>query len=155
VQADTIELLSTKGKFTTERAVILAEAIDMGIEKSQLVTVPVMDARLAETNSRISQLATRMESGFAAVNARIDSNFLALNARIDGVTASLNARIDGTAASLSARIDSTTATLNARMDSVDLKIKLIIALIVGQTALSPVGMHALSSLRQALSTLVH
>jgi len=43
MQAEVIELLSAKGKFPTEQALALVEAIDMAIEKTQLVTVPVMD----------------------------------------------------------------------------------------------------------------
>jgi hypothetical protein len=33
-------------------------------------------------------------------------------------------------------------------------VKMIIAMLLGQTALGPIGMQAFSSLRQALSTLV-
>jgi hypothetical protein len=101
VQAETIELLSVKGKFTAEQAVILAAAIDMGIDKAQLVTVPIMDAR------------------FAAVDAR----FTQLEARID-------------------------------LKMQRWAVKTIIAILVGQTALGPIGMEAFNSLRQALSTLV-
>ncbi|HEV7447099.1 MAG TPA: hypothetical protein VGO18_31310 [Steroidobacteraceae bacterium] len=102
MQAEVIDLLSGKGKFPTEQALVLAEAIDMAIEKTQFVTVPILDAR------------------FAAVNARIDS-------------------------------------LEARMD---LKlerwaVKMVIAMLLSQTALGPIGMGALDAVRRALSTLVH
>jgi hypothetical protein len=109
VQAETIELLSVKGKFTTEQAVIVAAAIDMGIEKAQFVTVPIIDARFAAMDAR-----------FAAVDARFDS-------------------------------------LEARMDLKMQRwaVKVVIAVLVGQTALGPIGLEAFSSLRQALSTLVH
>jgi hypothetical protein len=109
VQAETIELLSVKGKFTTEQAVIVAAAIDMGIEKAQFVTVPIMDARFAAMDAR-----------FAAVDARITQ-------------------------------------LEARMELTMQRwaVKVVIAMLVGQTALGPIGLQAFSSLRQALSTLVH
>jgi hypothetical protein len=109
VQAETIELLSVKGKFTTEQAVIMAAAIDMGIEKAQFVTVPIMDARFAAMDAR-----------FAAVDARITQ-------------------------------------LEARMDLTMQRwaVKVVMAVLVGQTALGPIGLQAFSSLRQALSTLVH
>ncbi|MDB6161730.1 MAG: hypothetical protein JWO04_5436 [Gammaproteobacteria bacterium] len=102
MQAEVIDLLSGKGKFPTEQALVLAEAIDMAIEKTQFVTVPILDAR------------------FAAVNARIDS-------------------------------------LEARMD---LKlerwaVRMVIAMLLSQTALGPIGMGALDAVRRALSTLVH
>jgi hypothetical protein len=102
MQAEVIDLLSGKGKFPTEQTLVLAEAIDMAIEKTQFVTVPILDAR------------------FAAVNARIDS-------------------------------------LEARMD---LKlerwaVRMVIAMLLSQTALGPIGMGALDAVRRALSTLVH
>ena len=109
MQAEMIELLSVKGKFTTEQAVIVAAAIDMGIEKAQLVTVPIMDARFAAMDAR-----------FAAVDARFDS---------------LEARLD--------------------LKMQRWAVKVVIAVLVGQTALGPIGLEAFSSLRQALSTLVH
>jgi SNF family Na+-dependent transporter len=108
VQAETIELLSVKGKFTTEQAVIVAAAIDMGIEKAQLVTVPILDARLATVDAR-----------FASLEARL---------------ASLEVRLE--------------------LKMQRWAVKVVIAMLVGQTALGPIGLEAFSSLRQALSTLV-
>jgi hypothetical protein len=113
VQAEMIELLSVKGKFTTEQAVIVAAAIDMGIEKAQWVTVPILDARLAAVDARITRLEARMESGFASLEARLDLKMQRW------------------------------------------AVKVVIAVLVGQTALGPIGLEAFSSLRQALSTLVH
>lgn len=108
MQAETIELLSVKGKFTTEQAVIVAAAIDMGIEKAQLVTVPILDARLATVDAR-----------FASLEARL---------------ASLEVRLE--------------------LKMQRWAVKVVIAMLVGQTALGPIGLEAFSSLRQALSTLV-
>jgi hypothetical protein len=120
MQAELIDLLSGKGKFPTEQALVLAEAIDMAIETAQFVTVPILDARFAVADARTTRMEARMDSGFTAVNARIDS-------------------------------------LEARMD---LKlerwaVKMVIAMLVSQTALGPIGMGALHAVRQALSTLVH
>jgi len=50
--------------------------MEMTIEKAQLVTVPIIDAR------------------FAAVNARIDSGFAAVNARIDALEAKVDAKLE-------------------------------------------------------------
>ena len=53
--ANTVELLSAKAGFPTEQALAVAEAIDMAIVDSQLVTVPILDARLAALEARIDQ----------------------------------------------------------------------------------------------------
>src|SRR5689334_14650333 len=69
MQAAVIDLLSVKGKFSTEQALVLAEAIDMTIEKAQLVTVPILDARLGILNGRMD----RIEACFVAFEARMES----------------------------------------------------------------------------------
>ena len=127
MQAEMIDLLSGKGKFPTEQALVLAEAIDMAIEKTQFVTVPILDMRFAAVDAR-----------FAAVDAR----FAAVDARI----AQLEAR-------LTARIDSLEARMDLKMER--WAVRMVIAMVLTQTALGPIGMGALDAVRRALSTLVH
>jgi hypothetical protein len=153
VQADTIELLTDKGKFAPAQAVVLAAAIDMGIEKAQLVTVPILDARLAAFDARFARLEARVESGFALTNARLESSFASLNERLESTSASLNERLESSSVSVNSRIDSLEARMDLRMHR--WAVKMIIAMLLGQTALGPIGLQAFSSLRQVLSTLVH
>lgn len=120
MQAEVIDLLSGKGKFPTEQALVLAEAIDMAIEKAQFVTVPILDARFAKVDARFERLEARMESGFTAVNARIH----ALEVKMD-----------------------------AKMER--WAVRMVIAMLIGQTALGPIGMSALDAVRRVLLTLVH
>ncbi|MEA3177448.1 MAG: hypothetical protein QOI59_971 [Gammaproteobacteria bacterium] len=159
MQADTIELLTEKGKFAPAQAVILAAAIDMGIEKAQFVTVPILDARLAavdarfaDVDARLTRLEVRVESGFASLSARLESSSAALSARLESSFASLSARLESSSALSYSRIDSLEARMDLKMHR--WAVKMIIAMLLGQTALGPIGMQAFSSLRQALSTLV-
>jgi hypothetical protein len=159
VQADTIELLTEKGKFAPAQAVILAAAIDMGIEKAQFVTVPILDARLAavdarfaDVDARLTRLEARVESGFASLSARLESSSAALSARLESSFAALSARLESNSALSNSRIDSLEARMDLKMHR--WAVKMIIAMLLGQTALGPIGMQAFSSLRQALSTLV-
>ncbi len=133
MQAEMIDLLSAKGKFPTEQALVIAEAIDMAIEKAQFVTVPILDARFAAVDVR-----------FAAV----DVHFAAADAR----TTRLEARMDSGFASVNARIDSLEARMDLKLER--WAVKLVIAMLVSQTALGPIGMGALHAVRQSLSTLV-
>lgn len=112
MQAEVIDLLSGKGKFPTEQALVLAEAIDMAIEKTQFVTVPILDARFAT-----------LEVRFAAIDAR----FAAVEARI--------------------------AMMDAKMER--WAVRMVIAMLVSQTALGPIGIGALDTVRRVLSTLLH
>lgn len=159
MQADTIELLTEKGKFAPAQAVILAAAIDMGIEKAQFVTVPILDARLAavdarfaDVDARLTRLEARVESGFASLSARLESSSAALSARLESSFAALSARLESNSALSNSRIDSLEARMDLKMHR--WAVKMIIAMLLGQTALGPIGMQAFSSLRQALSTLV-
>jgi hypothetical protein len=109
MQAEIIDLLSGKGKFPTEQALALAEAIDMAIEKTQFVTVRILDAR------------------FAAVDAR----FAKIEARIDALEVRMDAKMERWA------------------------VRMVIAMLISQTALGPIGMSALDAVRRVLLTLVH
>ncbi len=113
MQAQTIELLSEKGKFSMEQALILAEAMDQVVERTQFVTVPILDARLA------------------TVTARIDSSEARLDARIDSLEAKLDAKFERWT------------------------IRIVIAMILSQTALGPIGIQAFESMKQVLATLGH
>jgi hypothetical protein len=134
MQAEVIDLLSRKGKFPTEQALVLAEAIDMAIEKTQFVTVPILDARFAAAD-------VRLEARFAAIDAR----FAAIDVRF----AKIDARFDR----LEARIDALEVKLDAKMER--WAVRMVIAMLISQTALGPIGMSALDAVRRVLLTLVH
>src|SRR5882757_940439 len=102
MQAQTIELLSGKGKFSMEQALTLAEAMDGVIEKAQVVTIPILDARLAMVSAR-----------FDALEAKLDSKFERWTMRM------------------------------------------IIAMLLSQTATGPIGMHVFESMRQMIATVGH
>src|SRR6266702_6224373 len=125
MQAEMIDLLSGKGKFPTEQALVLAEAIDMAIDKTQFVTVPILDARYAAVEVRFAAVDAR----FARLEARMESGFAAMNARIDSLEARMDLKMERWA------------------------IRMVIAMLVSQTALGPIGMSALDAMRRALSTL--
>ena len=100
MQAETVELLSVKGKFPMEQALVLAEVMDLVIEKAQFVTVPILDARIAIVNARIDALEAKMDAKFERWTTRM-----------------------------------------------------IIAMVLSQTATGPIGMHVFESLKQVLATL--
>jgi hypothetical protein len=95
MQAQTIELLSGKGKFSMEQALTLAEAMDGVIEKAQFVTIPILDARLD------------------ALEAKLDAKFERWTMRV------------------------------------------IIAMVLSQTATGPIGMHVFESMKQMIATVAH
>ena len=157
MQAETIELLRGKGKFSMEQALVLAEAIERMVEKAQFVTVPILDARIAA-------LTARADTSEAMSGARIELVRAELIARIELVRAELIARIDAVETRLLARIESVEARLDARIDSLEAKLdakferwttRIIIVMVLSQAALGPIGMQAFESVKQVLATLGH
>ena len=73
MQAATVEVLVTKGKFDPQIAIALAEAIDMAIKSSQLVTVPILDARMAAVDARFDAMEARISARFTAVEAGLET----------------------------------------------------------------------------------
>jgi hypothetical protein len=48
IHAEAVEILVSKGKFEPQVAIGIAEAIEVSMNRTQLVTVPILDARLQE-----------------------------------------------------------------------------------------------------------
>ena len=148
MQAATVELLKRKGRFPSEQALAVAEAIDMAIADQQLVTVPILDARLVATeakvdarfvaheanvDARFAASEAKVEARFVAHEAKMDGRFVALEGKMDARFAASEAKMDGRFAQSDARI----AALEARLDR--FRLQIIIAILIGHVALGPVG----------------
>ena len=141
MRAETIERLSAKGHFSSEQALALAEAMDTVIEEAQLVTVPILDSRMGVIDTRFAQIDVRFEK----MEARMEARFAKVDARFDAV----NTRIDGVE-----------ARLKTGFEAVDIRFKvwgfrIILAIVVSQAALGPVGLSALELAKKILSTAGH
>ena len=167
MHAGMIDLLSAKGKFPPEQAVVLAEAIDMAIEKAQLVTVPILDARLAAVNTRSDSLeakvTAKIDASEAQLTAKIHASEAQLTAKIHASEAKLTAKIHASEAMLTAKIDASEAMLTGKINALEAKldakmerwaVKMVIVMVAVQTALGPIGMQVLNTVRQALATLI-
>ena len=126
MQAATVELLKRKGRFPSEQALAVAEAIDMAIADQQLVTVPILDARLAATEAKV-------DARFVTHEANVDARFAASEAKVEARFVALEAKMDARFAQSDIRI----AALEARLDR--FRLQIIIAILIGHVALGPVG----------------
>jgi len=128
------------------------EAMDIVIDKTQLVTVPILDSRLGVIDSRFSDIDRRfaqIEVRFERMEARfakIDARFESMEARFNVV----NAGIDGEEASLETGYE-------AMIDIIFRKwgFRIILATVLSQAALGPVGLSALELAKRLLSTVGH
>lgn len=130
MQAAIVDVLVQKGRFDPQIALAVAEAIDMTIGTSQLVTVPILDARLDTVESR--------------VNARFDAVESRMNARFDAMASGVNVRFEALEARMDARFEAADAKTDAKLQS--MKAELILW-IIGMT----VGSAFLPKLVAALS----
>jgi len=53
IHAEAVEILVTKGRFEPKVAIGIAEAIEVSMTLAQLVTVPILDARLLELRTEL------------------------------------------------------------------------------------------------------
>jgi hypothetical protein len=63
-------MLVQKGKFDLPTAVAIAEALDMTLVTTQVVTVPLLDARLAVIRSDMREFKAEVAAEFKAAEAR-------------------------------------------------------------------------------------
>ena len=165
MRAETIERLSAKGHFSSEQALALAEAMDTVIEKAQLVTVPILDSRMAVIDSRFADVDLRfaqinvrfdqMEARFAQIDVRferMEARFAKVDARFESMEAQFGA--------VNARIDGVEARMKTGFEAVDIRFKvwgfrIILATVLSQAALGPVGLSALELAKKILSTVGH
>jgi len=115
--------------------------MDTVIEEAQLVTVPILDSRMGVIDTRFAQIDVRFEK----MEARMEARFAKVDARFDAV----NTRIDGVE-----------ARLKTGFEEVDIRFKvwgfrIILAIVVSQAALGPVGLSALELAKKILSTAGH
>ena len=152
MQAATVELLKRKGRFPSEQALAVAEAIDMAIADQQLVTVPILDTRFAASRAdvdarfaaheanvgaRFAAHEANVDARFAASEAKVDARFVALEAKMDGRFVALEGKMDARFAASEAKVDTRFVALEAKMDR--FRLQIIIAVLIGHVALGPVG----------------
>jgi hypothetical protein len=103
-QAATVDSLIKKGKFEPQVAMAIAEAIDNAMSDSQLVTVPILDARFADHRAEIRgdllRLENKIDSVSAALDKKIDVSFATLAGKMDVSVAKLGELNERTKAEL-------------------------------------------------------
>jgi tetrahydromethanopterin S-methyltransferase subunit G len=154
MKADTVDVLTTKGRFQTEQALAVAEAIDMAIRDAQLVTVPILDARFLEAGSRVdnrfAEADAKVEKRFAEVNQRFAEADVKLEKRFAEVNqrfAEVDAKVENGFTKITAQIETSEAKAEAR--DARLRLHLFVVVVVCLAVTSPLGVAALEALKRA------
>lgn len=102
----------------------IAEAIDNAVNESQFVTVPILDARLAEfradIRSDLSRQDHKIDTTRADLENKIDATRMVLENKIETTRVELDKKIDTTRVELEAKMDVGFATLQEKIVGVSL-----------------------------------
>jgi hypothetical protein len=129
MQAATVDVLVQKGRFDPQIALAVAEAIDMTLSSSQLITVPILDARFVAFEAK-------MDARFLAVKAELDARFVAVDARFTELKAEIGARFAEVKADTDARFKASEAKLDAKLQKMKTDLIFwIIAIVLGNAYL--------------------
>jgi hypothetical protein len=83
MHAATVDLMTKKARFESDTALAVAEAFDIAIQQAQLVTVSMLDVRLAEFRSYVDERFTRVDARFVEFEAKMDVRFVEFEAKME------------------------------------------------------------------------
>ena len=99
-RAEAIDLLIDKGQFEPQVALAVVEAVAVMMTEAQIVTVPVLDARLAEIRADIVQLDHKVDVVNTSLEGKIELCRTGLEGKIELLEAKLGKLIESTKAEL-------------------------------------------------------
>ena len=73
MHAATVDLLVQKAHLEPDTALAIATAIDMALHNAQLVTVAILDARFAASESKLEVRFAAIDSRFTTLEAKMDA----------------------------------------------------------------------------------
>ena len=95
-----VELLIQKGRFEPHAALAVAEAIDTAVTELQIVTVPILDARLAELRADTHISIMSLEGKLYELRSYVDKKIDDLEWKIKLSAADLEKKIEACKAEL-------------------------------------------------------
>jgi len=82
IHAEAVEILVRKSRFEPEVALGVAEAIEVSINLAQLVTVPVLDARLRELKTELKTEIQALRLEFKTDLGKVSTEIQKVNANL-------------------------------------------------------------------------
>jgi N12 class adenine-specific DNA methylase len=116
-RAEAIDILVDKGNFEPQVALAVVEAVVVMITEAQIVTVPVLDSRVAELRAEIRQVDHKIDLTKIGLEAKIDATRMDLEGKIERFKSDLEAKIDATRMNLEAKIELAKAELAKLIES--------------------------------------
>jgi|SRR3569833_570923 len=111
IHAEAVEILVRKSHFEPEVALGIAEAIEVSITLAQLVTVPVLDARLKEFKTELRAELKELKAELTAETQSIRADMATLRQEMKTFQAEIRAELVAGLSSLSTEIQKINANL--------------------------------------------
>jgi hypothetical protein len=89
MHAAAVEVLIEKSKFEPHVALGIAEAIDMVIQSAQLITVPMLDARLAALEQRLMEKIAGLDGRMGSFETKMEARIGGLETKMESIKAEL------------------------------------------------------------------
>ncbi len=81
-QAAVVELLIEKGRIEPQMAFAIADGIDLAVTQSQFVTVPILDARLAELRADLRIAVMELDKKIEVTKSELKKEIEACKAEV-------------------------------------------------------------------------
>jgi hypothetical protein len=117
-RAEAVDLLIEKGAFAPQVALAVVEATDVMLRESQVVTVPVLDARVGDLKAEIRQVDHKIDVTRIDLEKKIDLFKAELEKKIDLTRIELERKMDVLKAELEGKVDVLKAELERKMEAI-------------------------------------
>ena len=83
MEAAAVDKLIDRGDFSPQVAQAIAEAVDITLKAANFVTVPVLDARFAAQDAKIAETEARLTGQIAAMDTQFTAQFAAQDVKME------------------------------------------------------------------------
>jgi hypothetical protein len=127
MQATAVDLLMHKGEFEPQVAQAIAEALAVTMTETQVVTVPVLDARLAVLDHKVDGVESRLEKKIDLVGVNLENKIdlvkMDLENKIDLFKMELENKIQSLKMEIESKIQSVKIELESKMESMKMELE--------------------------------
>jgi LPS O-antigen subunit length determinant protein (WzzB/FepE family) len=115
-QAAAVDLLMNKGEFESQVALAIAEAVAIIMTEAQVVTVPVLDSRVAALDHKTDLVESRLGKKIDLVESRLEKKIELVRVNLESKITELDGKIEGLRTELEGKIELTRAQLENKID---------------------------------------
>jgi hypothetical protein len=117
MHAAALDKLHRDGGFEPKQAIAIAEAIDIVVIETQLVTVPIMDSRFGAVTTRFTAMQTAIDAQFEDTRTVMDARFAAMQTAVDAQFVDVRTAMDARFTAAQYAVDAQFLDIRTAMDA--------------------------------------